>query len=264
MMPKEIRQVFLRHFVFFFCCVCGYLFPLELAAQEADDSVSVSIGEPEVESQNSSLDNKPEKIPEITVLRSVPDTTVSRLKKEKAFAYANDPAYWTKQKPQHKKGFWDYVFDFFSSSIVRWIFYILLAALAIFVLYRIIVVNDLLVFYSSRKTKTILNEQDSREIDGSLIDEKIRQAIDGKQYNIAVRYLYLKTLYALTEKNAINYHVEGTNNEYLNQMAEHKLGKEFRFLTLVYEYVWYGKFDITEEQFSLVHNNFKNLHSAIR
>jgi hypothetical protein len=78
-----------------------------------------------------------------------------------------------------------------------------------------------------------------------------------------VRYLYIKTLYALNDKNWIQFHAQATNNEYVKQMSEHKNINDFRFLTQVYEYVWYGRFEVTEQQFSVVHHNFKKFQATI-
>ena len=155
------------------------------------------------------------------------------------------------------------MFGFFTSDIVRVLFYIFLGALILFVLYRIIVVNDLLIFYSSKKKQTALDVTEAAELDPGQIDRKIQGAIDGRNFNAAVRYLYLKTLYALNDKNWIRFHPEGTNNEYINQMSQHKNSRDFQFLTRIYEYVWYGKFEIDEQQFGTVHQNFKKFHGAI-
>ena len=84
-----------------------------------------------------------------------------------------------------------------------------------------------------------------------------------KNYNYAIRYLYLKTLYVLNDKKWIQFHSQATNSEYLNQMSQHKRSQEFRFLTRVYEYVWYGKFEINEQQFVRVYANFKTFQAHI-
>lgn len=243
-------------------CVIVFLVPFQLNAQDGEDSTE-SYSDSAFATATDEDQNKAGKFSEEAIFRSVPDTTVARMKKEKEFAYANDPAYWVKEKKVYKKGFVDYVFDFFQSDLIRWIFYTFLASLIIFVLYRIIVVNDLFIFYSSKKNKKSFEDTTLTEIDPAIIDQKIGEAIGQKNYNAAVRYLYIKTLYALNDKKWIQFHAEATNNEYLNQMSQHKKNKEFRFLTQVYEYVWYGKFDINEQQFSVVHHNFKNFQAGI-
>lgn len=232
-------------------------------AQDDDTTVIYSDSSSVDNWEEEDYQNKPGKYSADVIFRSVPDTTVARMQREKEFAYANDPEYWVKEKQVRKKAFWDYLFDFFASDTVRVIFYILIGALILFVLYRIIVVNDLFIFNSSRKNALQSQEAIVSKMDPTYIDNQIRDAIEQKQFNVAIRYLYLKTLYVLNDKKHIEFHAEATNTEYLNQMSHHKRFADFRFLTKVYEYVWYGKFDINEQQFLLVQNHFKNFQAAI-
>jgi hypothetical protein len=234
-----------------------------LKAQDVPDSVELYTDSAYISTTDDEYRNRPGKFSQEAVFRSVPDTTAVRMKKEKEFAYANDPAYWVREKKEYKKGFVDHLFDFLQSDVVRWIFWICVAALVVFVIYRIIVVNDLLIFYSSKRKKKDFQDAANTEADPLIIGQNIREAIDQKKYNLAVRYLYIQTLHFLNEKRWIQFHAQATNSEYLNQMSQHKMNKEFRFLTRVYEYMWYGKFEITEQQFELVHDNFKNFQDAI-
>ncbi len=237
--------------------------PSQSKAQDTVDSLELNTDSGNISTIDDEYQNKAGKFPGEAVFRSVPDTTVARMKREKEFAYANDPAYWTREEKVYKKGFLDYVFDFFQSDIVRWIFYIFIAGLIIFVLYRIVIVNDLFVIYSSKKNKRNAEDAGLTETYTFLIDQKIHDAIDQKKFNAAVRYLYIKTLYALNDKKWIQFHAEATNSEYVKQMSQHKNIDDFRFLTRVYEYVWYGRFEITEQQFSIVHHNFQKFHATI-
>ena len=260
---KKLQYHILKKTGVLILCLVATLFPPATSAQDTSYSTQLYSDTAVATRNDGSDENNAQKYRSETELRTVPDTTVARMKKDKAFAYANDPAYWVREKKKYKRGFWDYVFEFFGSDLVKVIFYTLIGALIIFVLYRIIVVNDLLIFYSSKKKRSIAEQPELAELDPAIIDQKIRDAIDQKNYNNAVRYLYLKTLYALNDKKWIQFHSQATNSEYLNQMSQHKRNSEFRFLTQVYEYVWYGKFEINEQQFELVHNNFKTFQSYI-
>ena len=244
-------------------CLVAAIVSFQAAAQDVTDSLELFHDSAYVSATDDEYENRARKFSQEAVFRTVPDTTVVRMKKEKEFAYANDPAYWVREKKVYKKGFIDHVFDFLQSDMAKLIFWIFVSALVVFVIYRIIVVNDLLIFYSSRKKRMNLEDSATTETNPLLIDQQVQEAINQKQYNVAVRYLYIKTLYALNEKKWIQFHAEATNSEYLNQMSQHKLNKEFRFLTRAYEYMWYGKFEVSEEQFALVHDNFKNFHAGI-
>jgi hypothetical protein len=260
---KEQQPYILKKLVIALCCVLATINPFSLKGQDEPDSAT-TYSDSSVSNTDDENDLQADtKIAGEVTLRNVPDTTVARMKSEKTFAYANDPAYWIRQKRVYKKGFWDYVFDFFTSAGLRIVFYSLLVCLAIFVLYRVVVVNNLFGVNSSKKPRLPTEEPEVVDLSREVIDDRIQEAIDKKDFQVAIRYLFIKTLFALNERNWIQFHPEATNNQYLDQMKTHPQNKDFRFLTQVYEYVWYGKFQITEKQFSLVHSSFKNFQSAI-
>ena len=260
-MKERPYDIWKRFGLLLLCSIATYV-PIQLCAQDDIDSAQVYADSSITTLTDTNGRDNIRKYSD-PVFRAVPDTTVEKLKKEKGFAYANDPAYWTKEKKIYRKSFWDYVYGFFASDLVKLIFYVIVGALILFVFYRIIVVNDLFIFYASRKKRLQGEEPAPAGIDRAAIDKKIQDAIDARDYNSAVRYLYLKTLYTLNDKKWIQFHSEATNLEYLNQMSQHKRSKEFGYLTQVYEYVWYGKFEINEQQFAFVHNNFKSFQAGI-
>jgi len=238
-----------------------------IQAQVIDDSATVAIETPVEEDTENREDTEPKiTIPEPVVFRQVPDSTVRDLQKRKDFAYANDPAYWARepqiQERSRRKGFWDYFNDFFSGSAIRVVTYCILIAFFGFIIYRIIVVNKLFLFYSSTKTKTAVTGEDI-DIHDENLDEKIQKAVDVKDHRLAVRYMYLKSLQLLNKGQWIRYHTDATNYEYVNQMSGHKLASEFGFLTRVYDYMWYGEFALTEEQFDIVYKNFCHFYNAV-
>ncbi len=59
------------------------------------------------------------------------------------------------------------------------------------------------------------------------LDEKIRESAANNEYRMAIRYLYLKTLRVLNERNAIKLHAKSTNNDYLQQMRTSSRYNEF-------------------------------------
>lgn len=251
-------------------------------AQYDDDSVGTTVEASPVE-VNDNYGTKIGSHPPPPEYRVVPDSTVSRYKKDDDFAYANDPEYWDNereralkrkreeeqrlqeqqeaQNQEYKKGFWDHFNDFFSGSAIRTISYILLIGFFLFIIYRIVVVNKLFLFYSSKKATVEAGEEEV-DIQDDNLDARIRKAVEAKEYRPAVRYMYLKTLRLLNDREWIRYHADATNYEYVNQMGRHKLGNDFGFLTRIYDYVWYGEFTLTDEQFELVHNNFSHFYNA--
>jgi hypothetical protein len=202
-------------------------------------------------------------------LRKVPDSVVTAMKRDEQYAYANDPEYWAKEKVAagsntYKKGFWDYFYEFFQEDSVRTVTYIILGVLLVLIIYRIIVVNNLFMAGGSRRRKEDVIEGEITEIEDTNLDQKIQAAVQAKQFRPAIRLMYIKALRSLNEKGWIRYHAQSTNYDYMNQVQPYGVGSEFRFMTHVYEYVWYGEFPLTEDQFGKVYQNFQQFFNTIK
>lgn len=201
-------------------------------------------------------------IPDTVTYRAVPDTVVTSLQKRKEFEYANDPEYWMKNKREDSEsksiGFLEWLF---YNRGVKIFMYILLAAVLLFAIYNIIVNNNL--FYRGAKKKTAetaVEEEIEMETD---LESKIAKAMQAKDYRKAVRYLYVKSLRELDQKNLIRYHAQATNYDYITQVSEFKFAGKFSFLTQIYDYVWYGGFEMSDGQFEKVLKDFNDFYKEI-
>ena len=91
----------------------------------------------------------------------------------------------------------------------------------------------------------------------------IQNAEKVKDYRSAIRLMFLQTLKLLSDTNAIHYQPDYTNLDYLQQLNQSKYYNEFFNVMHNYEYVWYGKFDISTEQYTVIKNNFLKLQHKI-
>jgi hypothetical protein len=251
---------------FFFLCgitsVCD-------AQDSAVDSLEVIIEGPNVYPPHSSVDsvdNYKEDSShnydrQITV-RAVPDSVVDKMQKQKEFLYANDPAYWKEEKPKDDGAFYKFLNTLSRSLFLKGVLYFLLALLIIFILYQVIAVNNFFIFSRSAKRKKVSGEMDEDGVGKDNIDEKIRMAINAGDYRGAIRLMYLNTLQSLNDKQLIRLHAKSTNYDYIQQMKQKKGENEFRLLTRIYEYVWYGEFQPSEQQFEIIHTSFNQFITA--
>lgn len=90
-------------------------------------------------------------------------------------------------------------------------------------------------------------------------DEWIVKAESKKDFRLAVRYYYLKVLKALTEKNMIEWDNEKTNHDYYREIKDVELRGLFEFISYIYDYCWYGEFQIDENEYNTVREKFKQL-----
>lgn len=196
------------------------------------------------------------------VVRSVPDSVVDRMKKNKEFAYADDMSYWKKAPPPRRSNFDRFISAITQSAVTKLILYSLLIAVILYALYQIMVVNNFFIFSGRRRKKNATDEShDSLQTEN--LDQKISEAAANGNYRFAIRYMYLKTLKHLSDDNVITLHAKSTNQDYIRQMYKHDSLPQFRQLTRIYEFVWYGEFDPTEGQFDIISTNFNRFNKGI-
>ncbi|CAN5214230.1 hypothetical protein BH20BAC1_BH20BAC1_24470 [soil metagenome] len=101
-------------------------------------------------------------------------------------------------------------------------------------------------------------EAESAELDDDdAYNNFIQKAESQKDYNLSTRYLYLQTLKKLSNEGFIIFSPEKSNRTYVQELSAKTFGADFQQLTIHYEYLWYGKFLITYENYIHLKERFK-------
>lgn len=95
-------------------------------------------------------------------------------------------------------------------------------------------------------------------------DVLITNALKNKDYRLAIRFLYLKNLKQLSDKDIIIWSANKTNYSYQFEINDNALRSKFLETTLIFDYVWYGEFVVSEEQFSDIYSRMNNLNTMIK
>ena len=93
-------------------------------------------------------------------------------------------------------------------------------------------------------------------------DSLILQAKRAEDFRLATRYQFLKTLQLLKEKELIEFSLEKTNSLYVREVPE-KFRNDFARLILNYEYVWYGEFSLSPQQYELLQQKYTSFNEKI-
>ncbi len=86
-------------------------------------------------------------------------------------------------------------------------------------------------------------------IDKSDLHYLLDRALEAKEYKLALRIHYLIVIKALNTKGHIIYKKEKTNYQYMTEMIPHSSHVEFKKLTHLYEYFWYGDKELKKEKY---------------
>jgi hypothetical protein len=135
-------------------------------------------------------------------------------------------------------------------------FWVLALVFITYIFYKVVLKNG--IFIKKKNNLFSSEEEDAlRELNEvSQYDHLISEAENKNDLNLAIRYLFLKTLKTLAEKGFIDFAAEKTNKEYLKEMQQNNYYNEFQKLTRNYEYIWYGKFLIEKKDYEIVKGEF--------
>ena len=78
----------------------------------------------------------------------------------------------------------------------------------------------------------------------------INKALEKNNYRLAIRYHYLQVLKHLSKKGQIEWDTEKTNYDYYREIKDEKTREEFQYISYIYDYCWYGEFEISNEDYN--------------
>lgn len=190
-------------------------------------------------------------------LRHVPSSVVDSLKSDDAFWYANAKLKKKKQESEKVTG----TPKWLKVSVWALIVGAFLAALVWY-----LVSSNIVIF--AKGQKTITPDKDDEEIDENIFrinyQREIEKAMAAENYRLAIRMMFLRLLRNLSNKNLIHYGAGKTNFDYLSQLFSTGYYNDFFRLTRHYEFVWYGKFDVSQEAFGAIKNEFENFDRKLK
>jgi len=160
----------------------------------------------------------------------------------------------------------DSSFDWESLSFLKYLVLFGIAAVLIFVLYRLYG-QSMFQFSSSKKSRQLLNlseeELDERFLELDLV-KMLAAAIQQENWKMVVRLRFLQILKTLVDNQTINWHSDLTNRQISYQLKLGDIRTGFNSLVLIYEQAWYSNAQVNELFYSKVKLKFDTYHKLIR
>lgn len=149
------------------------------------------------------------------------------------------------------------------AAIVKAIPWIVLGLLLFFMLKFFLKVNTKKATDAIETFPSIQLTKDEELINNQQLSELIAQAIQEKDYRLAVRFYYLLILQKLTDKELIVWQQEKTNEDFIREVGHLKIAPQFTEITRLYDFVWYGNFEINKGEFLKAEILFNTLTKKI-
>ncbi|MGB5944142.1 MAG: DUF4129 domain-containing protein [Leeuwenhoekiella sp.] len=113
------------------------------------------------------------------------------------------------------------------------------------------------------KPGEVILSSEQEIIENKDIQQLIDEALAQKNYRLAVRYSYLLILQKLSQKEIINWQVQKTNHDYVYEIKDDSLKTQFAKVTRIYDFIWYGNFEVDDSAFAKAKQEFTKLTTAL-
>lgn len=152
----------------------------------------------------------------------------------------------------------------FLRIVLKVLPYIIAGLVLFFIIKFFLRVNAQNVIDGKTNSPLVAISEDEELIKDKDLPKLIQQAIAEGNFRLAIRYYYLLMLKKLSEKELIVWKQEKTNADYIKELKSDKnLGYGFKEITYLYDYVWYGNFNIGEKEFVKAEKSIKNVLQKI-
>ena len=147
----------------------------------------------------------------------------------------------------------------FLSFFIQVLPYLLLLGLSILMIWLFVKYENRKVAENKLNGSKVAFGSDEEIIQNQDIQQLINHAISRGDFRLAIRYYYLLTLKKLIEKDLIEWKIQKTNHDYFEELSVGPLKVQFVEITKIYDYIWYGDFDLDQLSFQKAEGAFHKL-----
>lgn len=200
-------------------------------------------------------------------VRSIPEQHLESYKSDKNFQYTG--------QLQEDLSLWDSFWKWFWQKIgalmekkgfqVGMKIFLYLAPVIIFIyaILRFMGMEKVMLWISGNKNANPAFDIRDDNIYGVDFDQAIEEAVSQGRYRDATRLHYLKTLRNLSDRGLINWTKNKTNVDFARDLSGSALSAGFSDITRIYEYAWYGEFDVSETDYASVNKHFSQFEKQL-
>ena len=136
-----------------------------------------------------------------------------------------------------------------SLSDFKYVFYFLILALIVYLVYRVLKSVNANPDVELRTTTLESIQEIEEKIHELDLEDLLKQALSQKNYRVALRLRFLIIIKLLSQNGNIDWAKEKTNWEYYHEVKNKLIADQFKTLIRDFELVWYGEHPFTESHY---------------
>jgi ABC-type dipeptide/oligopeptide/nickel transport system permease component len=202
-------------------------------------------------------------------VKSFDSNAIKKLLEDKDFNYtdahnAGQPSFWER--------FWNWLWNILfgwidkstiGGSIMKYILLTLSISFLVFVVFQSLGIDPIKLWQGEAKKINVPYSESLENIHEINFDGEIEKSVSQRDYRLAVRLLYLRSLKQLSDAHLIQWQIDKTNSAYVYELTDPVQKQTFGLLTRQFEYVWYGDFPIDQQAFVNINQLFQSFKKQL-
>jgi Domain of unknown function (DUF4129) len=201
------------------------------------------------------------------VVRTIPSKNLDTYKADKNFQYQQQVPEGMNVWDRFWRWFWQKVGALMENNGVKIglkvLMYVAPVVIFIFAILRFMGMEKVMLWISGNKSSNLPFDIHEEDIYGINFNEAIDEAVAQGRFRDATRLHYLKTLRALSDLGRINWNKHKTNVDFAHDLSGTPLSTGFSDITRLYEYAWYGEFQVSGAEYDRVKEHFLQFEKQI-
>lgn len=149
-------------------------------------------------------------------------------------------------------------------TIIKILFYLALGGLVLYIAIKLLVGEGSSSFFTRKEVALSPLKIQEDHIEKVDLDAFIKEALAARNYRLAVRYMFLKSLKQLSVENLIHWHFDKTNTDYYNELEDPTLKTNFKQIAYLYDNIWYGEYALDEQGYYQAKQDFDQLNKRTK
>lgn len=200
-------------------------------------------------------------------VRNIPVKNLDGYKADKNFQYQQQGPEGMSVWDRFWRWFWQKVGALMENRGVKAglkiLMYVAPVVIFIFAILRFMGMEKVMLWISGNKSSNPAFDIHVEDIYGIDFNEAIGEAVAEGRYRDATRLHYLKALRTLSDLGRINWNKHKTNYDFAHDLAGTPLSKGFSDITRLYEYAWYGEFQVSAAEYDQVKDHFHQFEKQV-
>lgn len=159
----------------------------------------------------------------------------------------------------------DSFFKFLQNIEWTYVLYTFLGLSLLLVLYKLY--RNGMIFQFKTENKTGEYDEHFDYIENNLLTinlvDLINKAKNDKDYRLAIRYYHYQNAQNLAQKKYFVWDPKKTNQQLINQIKKEDIRNLFENNTQIFNQVWFGNFELNEENFTTFEANYNYLNQIV-